>query len=84
MKHTIIAFTENKPGVLYRIADLFLRRSINIESLFVAEVDSLKHLSRFIIDVDASPERAQLIVHQMERIVEVRRVACHENSTITA
>lgn len=80
MKHTIIAFTENKPGVLYRIADLFLRRKINVESLIVTEVDPVAHRSRFIIDVDATPERANLIVRQMERIVEVERVECIASS----
>ncbi|PIQ91468.1 MAG: acetolactate synthase small subunit, partial [Parcubacteria group bacterium CG11_big_fil_rev_8_21_14_0_20_39_22] len=36
--YTITIFTENTPGVLYRIADLFLRRKINIESLTVSEI----------------------------------------------
>lgn len=74
MKYTITATTENKPGVLYRIADLFLRRQINIESLTVGEVDVERHLSRFTIDIDTSAARAELTVRQMERIVEVVEV----------
>lgn len=71
MYYTITAETENRPGVLYRIADLFLRRKINIERLTVSEVDTVRHISRFEIDIHADPDRAALIVRQMERIEEV-------------
>ena len=50
--YTITAFTENTPGVLYRIADLFLRRKINIESLTVSEVKN-EDQSQFTIVVYA-------------------------------
>ncbi|MEE3228538.1 MAG: ACT domain-containing protein, partial [Chloroflexota bacterium] len=33
MIHTIIAYVEDKPGVLNRVASLFRRRGFNIESL---------------------------------------------------
>lgn len=74
MKYTIIAITQNTPGVLYRIADLFLRRKVNIDSLVVHEVDPIAHLSRFSIDIDADTQRAELMVRQMERFVEVQKV----------
>ncbi len=80
MQYTITAHTENKPGVLYRIADLFLRRQVNIESLSVHEIDPVRHISCFTIEIDASPERASLIVRQMERIVEVASVELSERS----
>lgn len=81
MKYTITATTENKPGVLYRIADLFLRRQINIESLAVHEVDAERHLSRFTIDIDTSAEKAELTMRQMERIVEVCSVSLIKTPT---
>ncbi|KAA3661284.1 MAG: ACT domain-containing protein, partial [Chloroflexi bacterium] len=34
-RHTIIAWMEDKPGVLNRVAGLFRRRNFNIESLAV-------------------------------------------------
>ncbi len=34
-RHTIIAWMEDKPGVLVRVANLFRRRNFNIESLAV-------------------------------------------------
>lgn len=71
--YTIVIFTENKPGVLYRIADLFLRRKINIESLTVSEIES-KTLSRFTIVVKANPHIIEKVVKQLYRIIEVVKV----------
>ncbi len=73
-RYTIIAFTENKPGVLYRLADLFLRRKVNIESLIVSEINPAEHVSRFVIEVTLDHARVTTIVRQMERIIEVLRV----------
>lgn len=70
--YTITAFTENTPGVLYRIADLFLRRKINIESLNVSEVKN-EDQSRFTIVVLAEAELVEKIVKQLYRIIEVRK-----------
>src|SRR4029077_1768596 len=71
--YTIILFTENTPGVLYRIADLFLRRKVNIESLTVSEMDE-QHLSRFTIVVRADKDIVEKIVKQLYRIIEVVKV----------
>jgi len=71
--YTITAFSENTPGVLYRIADLFLRRKINIESLTVSEVKN-EDQSRFTIVVYAESELVEKIVKQLYRIIEVIKV----------
>src|ERR1700733_4327073 len=71
--YTIIIFTENKPGVLYRIADLLLRRKINIESLTVSEIET-KGLSRFTIVVKADAHIIEKVVKQLYRIIEVVEV----------
>lgn len=73
MLYTIIIFSENKPGVLYRIADLFLRRRINIESLTVSEISD-RHMSRFTITVDADGSLVEKITKQIYRIIEVVKV----------
>jgi acetolactate synthase-1/3 small subunit len=73
MKYTITVVSENKPGVLYRIADLFLRRKINIESLAVSETKE-QEISRFIIVVERDPETIQKLVKQIHRIIEVTDV----------
>jgi acetolactate synthase-1/3 small subunit len=73
MLYTIIIYTENKPGVLYRIADLFLRRRINIESLTVSEIEE-RAMSRFTITVHAEGSLVEKIVKQIYRIIEVLKV----------
>lgn len=73
MKYTIIAFTENRPGVLYRIADLFLRRKINIDSLTVSETER-PGISRFTILVTADKVIVDKVVKQLYRIIEVLKV----------
>ena len=71
--YTITIFTENTPGVLYRIADLFLRRKINIESLTVSEINQ-EEQSRFTIVVFAEESLIEKMVKQLYRIIEVTKV----------
>lgn len=71
--YTIIIFTENKPGVLYRIADLFLRRKINIESLTVSEIEK-DSVSRFTIVVKVDSQTIEKITKQLYRIIEVVKI----------
>lgn len=81
MKYTIIVFTENKPGILYRIADLFLRRRINIESLTVSETET-RGISRFTIVVDQSQDIVEKVIKQLYRIIEVVKVFEMKDSQI--
>lgn len=71
--YTVILFTQNLPGVLYRIADLFLRRKINIESLTVSELDEAQ-MSRFTIVVNLDKATIEKLVKQLYRIIEVVKV----------
>ena len=71
--YTIIIFTENKPGVLYRIADSFLKRKINIESLTVSEIEAQK-MSRFTIRVKGTKLDIEKISKQLYKIIEVTKV----------
>lgn len=71
--YTVIIFSQNLPGVLYRIADLFLRRKINIESLTVSELEEEK-MSRFTIVVHVEPATIEKLVKQLYRIIEVIKV----------
>ena len=71
--YTITAIAENRPGVLYRIADLFLRRKVNIESLTVSEIEHAGQ-SRFTILVRAEPNLVEKIVKQLYRIIEITKV----------
>jgi len=71
--YTIIIFTENKPGVLYRIADSFLKRKINIESLTVSEIEA-QGMSRFTITVKGTKLSIEKITKQLYKIIEVIKV----------
>src|SRR5579862_7153789 len=71
--YTIIIFTENKPGVLYRIADSFLKRKINIESLTVSEIEA-QEMSRFTIRVKGTTLTIEKISKQLYKIIEVIKV----------
>lgn len=70
---TITIYSENTPGVLYRVANLFLRRKINIESLTVYELKEEKR-SRFTISVFEDIEIMKKVAKQLERIIEVYSV----------
>lgn len=72
-KYTITVFSENKPGILYRLASLFLRRKINIESLTVSETDK-ESLSRFTILVKTEKDLVEKVVKQLYKIIEVAKV----------
>jgi acetolactate synthase I/III small subunit len=71
--YTIIIFTENKPGVLYRIADAFLKRKINIESLTVSEIEAQK-MSRFTVLIKGTKLTVEKISKQLYKIIEVVKV----------
>lgn len=80
-RYTIITFAENKPGVLYRIADLFLRRKINIDSMTVSETET-PGISRFTIVVSASFSLIEKITKQLYRIIEVVKVFKSEDQEL--
>lgn len=71
--YTLTIFTENIPGVLYRIADVFLRRKINVESLTVSELYP-PDKSRFTIVINTTEEQIIKIAAQIEKIIEVLEV----------
>ena len=73
MEYTLTIFTENKPGVLYRISDVFLRRKINVESLTVSELYPPDR-SRFTVVINTDEEQIKKIAAQIEKIIEVFEV----------
>ena len=74
MLHTFVAYVEDKPGVLNRVASLFRRRAYNIESLAVGHTN-LPGVSRMTIIVDAAGEDvARHIEANLYKLVNVLRV----------
>jgi len=67
---TVTVYTENQVGLLNRIAIIFSRRKINIESLNTSptEVDSVH---RFTIVIDETEDVVKKLCRQIEKQVEV-------------
>ena len=74
--YTVSIYTENNVGLLSRIAAIFLKRHINIESVTVSrsEVDGVM---RFIIVVQVTEEQVQKVVKQIEKQIEVIKAFYH-------
>ena len=73
--HIIVVWVDNETGVLARVKGLFSGRGYNIESLAVAEVDKLKHLSRITIVSIGTPQVIEQIKLQLRKLLCVHRVA---------
>lgn len=71
--YKIEVISDNKPDVLYRIAGLFLRRKITIESLYVSKVKE-KNVLTFTIIMEQEKQTLEKLVKHIERIIEVHLV----------
>ncbi len=80
-EYTITIYTENQVGLLNRIAIIFTRRKINIESLNTSpsEIDSIH---RFNVVINESEEVVRKLCRQIEKQVEVLKVYYHTNEDI--
>lgn len=73
MKHTVIAWMEDKPGVLNRVAGLFRRRNFNIDSLAVGHSET-PGISRMTFVVDGDERTVDQSIKQLEKLINVTRV----------
>ena len=73
--HTFSVLVDNEAGVLHRVVGLLSGRGYNIESLTVALVDAEKALSKITIVTHGTPMVVEQIRYQLERLVQVHRVA---------
>lgn len=72
-KHTLIAYVEDVPGVLSRIASLFRRRNFNIDSLTVGRTEQ-PGVSRLTVVVEATEAGARIVEANLYKLVNVLRV----------
>ena len=72
MKHTIVALTQDHPGVLHRVVSLFRRRGYNIESLTVGKTET-PGVSRMTIVSDG--DDVEQVTKQLYRLIEVLKVS---------
>ncbi len=70
MKRTMIAWMEDKPGVLNRVASLFRRRNFNIESLAVGHSET-PGISRMTFVCDGDEREMRQVETQLMKLVNV-------------
>jgi acetolactate synthase-1/3 small subunit len=78
---TVTVYTENQVGLLNRIAIIFSRRKINIESLNTSpsEIDSVH---RFTIVISETEDVVRKLCRQIEKQVEVLKAYYNTNDEI--
>jgi acetolactate synthase-1/3 small subunit len=77
----IAALVENKPGVLHSVANMFRRRGFNIESITVGHTEQ-KGIARMTITVNGDEKTLEQIVKQMNKLIDVVKVASLEPENI--
>lgn len=72
-QRTLVAYVEDKPGVLNRVVSLFRRRAYNIESLTVGATET-PGISRMTVVMEADDDAARRIEANLYKLVNVLRV----------
>jgi acetolactate synthase-1/3 small subunit len=73
MRHTVIAWMEDKPGVLNRVVGLFRRRNFNIESLTVGHSET-SDISRMTVVVSGDERVVEQVERQLFKLINVTDV----------
>lgn len=68
--YIVSALVENKPGVLFRITNLFRARSFNIESITVGTTEQ-QDLSRMTITTNSDERTLDQLVKQLRKLIDV-------------
>lgn len=82
-KHTMIAWMEDKPGVLQRVAGLFRRRNFNIESLTVghSETPGISRMTFVARGTDRDLRQIQTQLYKLINVTAVKDVTDTPNIT---
>ncbi|WP_081147701.1 acetolactate synthase small subunit [Niastella vici] len=78
---TVTVYTENQIGLLNRIAIMFSRRKINIESLNTSPSE-IEGIHRFTIVINELEDVVKKLVRQIEKQVEVLKAYYNTNDEI--
>lgn len=80
-EYTLTVYTENQVGLLNRIAIMFSRRKINLESLNTSPSE-IDNIHRFTIVVEETEDVVKNLARQMEKMVDVFKVNYNTNDEI--
>jgi acetolactate synthase-1/3 small subunit len=73
MRHTVVAWMEDKPGVLNRVVSLFRRRNFNIESLTVGHSET-PDISRMTVVINGDDKVIEQVERQLVKLINVTAV----------
>ncbi|MDP4149254.1 MAG: acetolactate synthase small subunit [Bacteroidota bacterium] len=80
-EYTITVYTENQIGLINRIAILFSRRKINIESLNTSPSEA-EGIHRFTIVINETEEVVRKLCRQIEKQVDILKAYYNTNDEI--
>ena len=80
-EYTITVYTENQIGLLNRIAIIFSRRKINIESLNTSPSE-VEGIHRFTIVINETEDVVRKLCRQIEKQVEILKAYYNTNEEI--
>src|ERR1700754_544706 len=80
-EYTITVYTENQIGLINRIAIMFSRRKINIESLNTSPSE-VPGIHRFTIVINETEEVVRKLCRQLEKQVEILKAYFNTNEEI--
>lgn len=80
-EYTLTIYTENQVGLLNRIAIMFSRRKINIDSLNTSPSE-IEGIHRFNIVINETEDVVRKIVRQIEKQVDVLKAYYNTNESI--
>jgi acetolactate synthase-1/3 small subunit len=73
MRKTLIAFMEDRPGVLNRVASMIRRRNFNVVSLAVAPTET-PAISRMTTVLECDESQEEQVGKQLRKLINVTRV----------
>ncbi|MCS7125196.1 MAG: acetolactate synthase small subunit [Candidatus Bathyarchaeota archaeon] len=73
-EYIVSAIVEHRPGVLFRVSNLFRRRGFNIQSISVGSTER-KEFARITITVSGDEKLVEQIVKQLRKLIEVVKVS---------
>lgn len=80
-RFTISVLTENRSGLLNGVTIIFTRRKMNIEAINVSPSE-VEGVSRYTILIESSREKAEKVVKQIQKLVDVIGAFVYEDDQI--
>ncbi|MCX8204943.1 MAG: acetolactate synthase small subunit [Candidatus Nezhaarchaeota archaeon] len=73
-KHVILAFVEDKPGVLHRVSSLIRRRGFNIDTITVGATE-VEGVSRITMTMTGDEKAVEQVVKQLAKLIDVVKIS---------